>query len=56
MEQDFLAERKLMVARQLRGCGISNRRVLETFESIPRHLFVPEESREWAYEDHPLPI
>lgn len=56
MEQDFLAERKLMVARQLRGHGISDRRVLEAFESIPRHLFVPEESREWAYEDHPLPI
>lgn len=45
-----------MVARQLRGSGISNPRVLEAFESIPRHLFVPEESREWAYEDHPLPI
>lgn len=56
MEQDFLAERKLMVARQLRGHGISDRRVLEAFESVPRHLFVPEESREWAYEDHPLPI
>ncbi len=56
MEQDFLAERKLMVTRQLLGGGISNRRVLEAFESIPRHLFVPEESREWAYEDHPLPI
>ena len=56
MEQDFLAERKLMVTRQLRGHGISDRRVLEAFESIPRHLFVPEESREWAYEDHPLPI
>ena len=56
MERDFLAERKLMVARQLRGGGISDRRVLEAFASIPRHLFVPEESREWAYEDHPLPI
>lgn len=56
MSHDFLEERKRMVARQLRGSGISNPRVLEAFESIPRHLFVPEESREWAYEDHPLPI
>jgi protein-L-isoaspartate(D-aspartate) O-methyltransferase len=23
---------------------------------VPRHLFVPEEEREWAYEDCPLPI
>lgn len=56
MEQDFAAERKLMVARQLRGHGISDQRVLEAFESIPRHLFVPEEYRSAAYEDGPLPI
>lgn len=56
MEQDFLNERKLMVARQLRGHGISDRRVLEAFESIPRHLFVPFEHRHLAYEDGPLPI
>lgn len=56
MEQDFLAEQKLMVARQLRGYGIRDRRVLEAFELIPRHLFVPEEFRAQAYEDHPIPI
>lgn len=56
MEQDFAAERKLMVARQLRGHGISDRRVLEAFESVPRHLFVPQEYRSAAYEDGPLPI
>lgn len=56
MERDFLEERKLMVARQLRGHGISDRRVLEAFETIPRHLFVPVEDRDLAYEDGPLPI
>ncbi|GAB4459110.1 MAG: protein-L-isoaspartate(D-aspartate) O-methyltransferase [Anaerolineales bacterium] len=56
MEQDFAAERRLMVERQLRGRGISNQRVLEAFESVPRHLFVPEEYRHLAYEDGPLPI
>lgn len=56
MERDFLAERKRMVARQIRGGGISDRRVLEAFESIPRHLFVPMEYRMSAYEDSPLPI
>jgi protein-L-isoaspartate(D-aspartate) O-methyltransferase len=56
MEQDFVAERRLMVERQLRGRGISDRRVLEAFETVPRHLFVPEEYRHLAYEDGPLPI
>jgi protein-L-isoaspartate(D-aspartate) O-methyltransferase len=56
MERDFLEERKLMVARQLRGHGISDRRVLEAFESIPRHLFVPQKHQDEAYEDGPLPI
>jgi protein-L-isoaspartate(D-aspartate) O-methyltransferase len=56
MEQDFLAERKLMVARQLRVRGISDRRVLDAFESVPRQLFVPLEFCGSAYEDRPLPI
>lgn len=53
MLQDFMEERKQMVAHQLRARGISDRRVLEAFENIPRHFFVPEESRQWAYEDCP---
>lgn len=56
MLQDFLEERKHMVAHQLRVRGISDPRVLEAFESIPRHLFVPAEYRESAYADVPLPI
>ena len=56
MEQDFLAERKFMVSRQLMGRRISDRRVLEAFASIPRHLFVPAEYGSSAYKDSPLPI
>lgn len=56
MLQEFLDERKHMVAHQLRARGITDARVLAAFESIPRHLFVPEESRPWAYEDCPHPI
>jgi protein-L-isoaspartate(D-aspartate) O-methyltransferase len=51
MSQEFLDNRKFMVERQLRARGINNVRVLTAFESIPRHLFVPEESRQWAYDD-----
>ena len=42
-----------MVARQLWARGITDARVLAAFESTPRHLFVPEESRAEAYEDRP---
>jgi len=56
MLREFPDERKYMVERQLRTRGINNARVLAAFELIPRHLFVPEESREWAYEDCPHPI
>lgn len=53
MLDDFLNERKHMVERQLRARGIHDLRVLAAFEMIPRHLFVPKESRQWAYEDCP---
>ncbi|WP_248909060.1 protein-L-isoaspartate(D-aspartate) O-methyltransferase [Halocatena marina] len=30
--------------------------VLDSLRAVPRHEFVPERYREWAYEDRPLPI
>lgn len=56
MLSDFTEARKRMVARQLQARGINDRRVLEAFESVPRHLFVPVEYLDSAYEDTPLPI
>jgi protein-L-isoaspartate(D-aspartate) O-methyltransferase len=53
---DFAAERERMVQRQIAGRGIKGRRLLEAFRAVPRELFVPEEMREFAYEDGPLPI
>jgi protein-L-isoaspartate(D-aspartate) O-methyltransferase len=55
-EQFFTSRRQAMVAEQLRDRGISDERVLAAFEQLPRHLFVPPELRNQAYEDHPLPI
>ena len=52
----FEALRARMVDEQLRRRGITNPRVLAAFRTVPRHLFVPEELREHAYTDHPLPI
>ncbi|MGB2706468.1 MAG: protein-L-isoaspartate(D-aspartate) O-methyltransferase [Candidatus Omnitrophota bacterium] len=48
--------RDRMVEQQLKPRDISDRGVLEAFRKVERHKFVPEDMRESAYEDHPLPI
>jgi protein-L-isoaspartate(D-aspartate) O-methyltransferase len=45
-----------MVERQIAARGVSDARVLAAMASVPRERFVPEELRELAYEDRPLPI
>jgi protein-L-isoaspartate(D-aspartate) O-methyltransferase len=49
-------ERKRMIQDQIERRGLHESRLLMAFESVPRHLFVPEEYRYEAYEDGPLPI
>jgi len=56
MEQDFTQARHLMVEHQIRARGVSNERVLAAMREVPRHLFVPDDLRDAAYGDHPLPI
>lgn len=48
--------RGAMVARQLKGRGIADVRVLAAMAKVPRHLFVPPELASKAYGDYPLPI
>lgn len=55
-ETDYDRLRKSMVEYQLKGNGIQSKAVLEAFLNVYRHIFVPVELRERAYEDHPLPI
>ena len=52
----FDRERKRMVTNQLERRGLHDTRLLAAFETVPRHLFVPEEYRYAAYDDSPLPI
>jgi protein-L-isoaspartate(D-aspartate) O-methyltransferase len=54
--QDFEAERRDMVARQIRGRGVRSARVLEAMETVARHLFVSADLVCRAYADEPLPI
>ncbi|WP_422080212.1 protein-L-isoaspartate(D-aspartate) O-methyltransferase [Ulvibacterium sp.] len=52
----FKAQRENMVKTQLRNRDISNEATLEAMLNVPRHLFVPQNLRELAYTDGPLPI
>ncbi|MEW6141150.1 MAG: protein-L-isoaspartate(D-aspartate) O-methyltransferase [Thermodesulfobacteriota bacterium] len=54
--EEYVEERKRMVAKQLAARGIRDRRVLTAMEEVPRHLFVSEALRKEAYDDNPLPI
>jgi protein-L-isoaspartate(D-aspartate) O-methyltransferase len=56
--QDFVIERQRMVEAQLLAPGrdIKSPRVLEAMASVPRHEFVPQQVRKFAYRDRPLPI
>lgn len=45
-----------MVERDIRGRGITDARVIDAFEAVPRHRFIPEAASRDAYGDHPVPI
>ncbi|HWG57801.1 MAG TPA: protein-L-isoaspartate(D-aspartate) O-methyltransferase [Candidatus Acidoferrales bacterium] len=55
-ERNFESARREMVARQIRGRGITGPRVIEALSAVPRHLFVPSELASRAYADEPLSI
>ncbi|RME88995.1 MAG: protein-L-isoaspartate(D-aspartate) O-methyltransferase [Anaerolineae bacterium] len=56
MEDEYVLERERMVEEQIAARGLRDPRLLAAFESVPRHLFVPEDMRHLAYADGPLPI
>jgi protein-L-isoaspartate(D-aspartate) O-methyltransferase len=45
-----------MVESQIISRGIADNRVIDVMKITPRHLFVPENLVEQAYNDHPMPI
>ena len=49
-------ERLKMVADTIVQRGITNPDVIRAMETVPRHMFVPEEFINYAYTDQPLPI
>lgn len=49
-------QRRKNLVETLRKKGISNERVLEAFEKVPRHVFVDTALQDRAYKDTALPI
>lgn len=48
--------REAMVTNQIVARDVRDPEVLRAMRAVPRHLFVPEEMRDHAYEDRALPV
>lgn len=48
--------RERMVTDQIEARGVASPDVIGAMKRVPRHFFVPEDLRDRAYGDHPLPI
>lgn len=55
-QTNYQKDRENMVNTQLRARDIRDSATLRAMETVPRHLFVPEEVRHLSYTDGPLPI
>ena len=53
---EFAVQRKSMIDGQLRPNKISNQRLLQAFEVVPRELFVPPAQQSVAYVDEDIAI
>ncbi len=55
-EEAYQEKRGKMVFEQIEARGIENEEVLEAMRKIPRHKFVSDKYKSYAYRDTPLPI
>lgn len=56
MEEDWGERRERMVADQIISRGVKDEKVIAAMRRIPRHLFVPPEAINYAYNDEPVAI
>ncbi len=54
-DRSFVGYRRKLI-EEIRGCGINDLEVLQLFDQVPRHLFLPQGVWPRAYEDAPIPI
>ncbi|MSR23060.1 MAG: protein-L-isoaspartate(D-aspartate) O-methyltransferase [Gemmatimonadetes bacterium] len=50
-----MAYRRRLI-EDIRAKGVEDLAILQLFDRVPRHLFIPEGTRHRAYEDAPIPI
>ncbi|MCP4975316.1 MAG: protein-L-isoaspartate(D-aspartate) O-methyltransferase, partial [Maribacter sp.] len=55
-QTDYQIQRELMVKMQLQGRDIQDLRTITAMLNVPRHEFVPDNMKGYAYTDRPLPI
>jgi protein-L-isoaspartate(D-aspartate) O-methyltransferase len=55
-QDNFQGMRERMIDTQIVAREVRDAAVLQAMRRVPRHLFVPEDLRPFAYEDRPLPI
>ncbi len=55
-DDPYQEDRQNMVTYQIEGRGVNDDDVLQAMRTVRRHLFVPENETENAYNDNPLPI
>lgn len=55
-DDPYREAREKMVRNQIEERGVKDKAVLEAMRTVKRHIFVPKEFVESAYEDRPLPI
>jgi protein-L-isoaspartate(D-aspartate) O-methyltransferase len=56
VSDSFAEQRKSMVEKQIRQRGVTRPEVLAAMEQVPRHLFVPESQRAFAYAPQPIAL
>jgi protein-L-isoaspartate(D-aspartate) O-methyltransferase len=55
-QDPYATEREIMVRTQIEDRGVRDPEVLRVLRGVPRHLFVPQAVRSFAYQDHPVQI
>lgn len=55
-EDKYARQRVEMVEGQIEARGVKDAKVLDAMRTVQRHLFVPEEYKNYGYMDRPLPI
>ncbi|HPD19238.1 MAG TPA: protein-L-isoaspartate(D-aspartate) O-methyltransferase [Candidatus Goldiibacteriota bacterium] len=54
MDYEKLMEK--MIKEQIQARGINNETLIQAIRSVPRHEFVKEADKNYAYDDRPIPI